>query len=239
MRERQIKDALLERYAAGEGDPELRAKIEATLAGSEPDRARLDELRADSAAFLTAHPPGPLVARFEEHRRTRRSRTLLKILAPVLALTAAAVAFALFGPSLPVDRQGIRLAVFNAREPGAPVGPVDVVSPGDAVRFLLAGRSMGFIAVLGRDAAGAVRVYVPKEGLRAERYDPKAPMLPDVAQVGSGREEIIGLFSPQPFELAPVVEALRQHKPLEGLLPAGSVSATVPLQKSPALNSAE
>ena len=49
--------------------------------------------------------------------------------------------------------------------------------------------------------------------------------------VQRGREEIIGIFSPARFDLTPVLEALRAGKPLDGLLPEGSVTATVPLKK--------
>lgn len=229
MTARTIKDALLERYLAGDLDPALRAQLDAALAASEPDRARLEELRADSAAFLVAHPPGPLAARVEARQRKRLA---WRLLVPAVALSAMALALTFATKKIPIDQQHIQLAVYAAQ--GGNVGPLEVATAGDAVKFLIAGRSMGFVAVLGRDASGEIHVYAPEEGKTAERYDPKTPMLPGVARLGpsAGREEIIGLFSPREFELAPVVRALREGRSLEGLLPEGSVTAVVPLEKS-------
>jgi RNA polymerase sigma-70 factor len=62
---RRILDSLLECYLVGALDAEARAEVEAALAESEVDRARFEELRAESEAFLIQHPPGPLVERFE------------------------------------------------------------------------------------------------------------------------------------------------------------------------------
>lgn len=63
---RHIPDALLERYLTDSLDAAERARLEATLADSRQDQARLAELRADSEAFLLRHPPDSLVARFRE-----------------------------------------------------------------------------------------------------------------------------------------------------------------------------
>jgi RNA polymerase sigma factor (sigma-70 family) len=60
---RRITDALLEHYIADELEPEEKARLEAILAASPMDQARLAELRADSAAILLRHPAGPLIAR--------------------------------------------------------------------------------------------------------------------------------------------------------------------------------
>ncbi|MBI5548346.1 MAG: hypothetical protein HY901_31070 [Deltaproteobacteria bacterium] len=233
MSARRIPDALLERLAADDLDAELRAHLEKTLAESELDRARLEELQRDSAAFLTAHPPGPLVARFEKREQGRRSwRTIKLLLIPGVAVATLGLVLFL-SPGSPIDQQRIQLAVYSAQGPGAVVGPLQVASAGDAVRFVLSGRSMGYVAVFGRDPSGKVRIYAPAEGATARRYDPKSPLLPDIARLapGSGREEIIGVFSPRPFEIGPVVEALGQAKDLRGLVPEGSLTAVVPLRK--------
>jgi anti-sigma factor RsiW len=68
---RHIKDGLLECYLVDALAPDVRARLEAQLATSPADQARLEELRADSAAFLTSYPEGPLVARYEaEHQNS-------------------------------------------------------------------------------------------------------------------------------------------------------------------------
>ncbi|MGC4113722.1 MAG: hypothetical protein QM765_03490 [Myxococcales bacterium] len=229
---RQIKDALLERYLAGDVTPEQRKSLDATLSASEDDRARLDELQKDTSAFLVAHPPGPLVAKVAERQR---KRFFLRLMIPAVAVAGCVALLAFAAHQVPIDQKKIELAVFAAQADGI-ARPLAVATPGDAVKFLLAGRAMGYVAVMGRDAQGHVRVYVPKEGQTAERYDPKKPLLPGVSNLSpqEGREEIIGLFCPREFELAPVVEALRDRQPLTGLLPEGSVTAIVPLEKTQA-----
>src|SRR5689334_7559966 len=87
---RRIPDALLERYLADTLPAEAKARLETTLAASPGDQARLAELRADSAAFLLQHPPGSLVARFQEESGRAKWWRRPMLLAPLLAATAAA-----------------------------------------------------------------------------------------------------------------------------------------------------
>jgi len=227
---RRIKDALLERYLAADVTPAQRTAIDAALASSEEDRARLDELQRDSSAFLVAHPPGPLVAKVAERQR---KRLLWRLLAPALAVAGCVAVVAFAAHRGPIDQKRIELAVYAAQGGDGVARPLAVATPGDAVKFVLAGRAMGYVAVLGRDAQGNVRVYVPKEGQTAEPYSPTSPVLPGISHLSpqSGREEIIGLFCPKAFALAPVVEARRDRQPLTGLLPEGTVTAVVPLEK--------
>jgi len=81
---RRVTDPLLEFYLVESLDAEARAQVEAVLAESAADRKRLQELRAESAAFLVQHPPGPLVERFEASQ-LRWWRSPLMLLVPVLA----------------------------------------------------------------------------------------------------------------------------------------------------------
>ncbi len=67
---RKLKDAPLERYLADALPARARARMEALLAASAKDRQRLEELRADSAAFLSKHPLTLAVP----HPRKRRPR---------------------------------------------------------------------------------------------------------------------------------------------------------------------
>ncbi|MGI5863920.1 MAG: anti-sigma factor family protein [Myxococcales bacterium] len=234
MTERKIKDGLLERFLAGDLDPALRAEIARTLESSEADRARLVELERDSAAFLALHPPGPLVARFEKTTRRRLHFLQLAPIGLAVAATAAIVLAVQWSNSLGVDRKGIQLAIYAADESGERIVSRNVVSSDDAVRFLLESANVGYVAVLGRAPNGDIRVYYPKEGTAAPAYHPKEPMLPGLTELApnAGREEILGFFCPKPFDVAPIVEALRAGKPLESVLPAGTLSAKVPLQKN-------
>ncbi|MFE8596878.1 OmpA family protein [Archangium violaceum] len=84
MEPRRLTEPMLECYLVGSLDEEARARVQAVLADSEADRARLEELRAESAAFLRQNPPGPLVERFEASRR-KGWRHPLVLLVPLLA----------------------------------------------------------------------------------------------------------------------------------------------------------
>ena len=81
---RRLTEPMLECYLVGSLDEEARARVQAVLAESEADRARLEELRAESAAFLLQFPPGPLVERFEASRRAWWRQPLV-LFVPVLA----------------------------------------------------------------------------------------------------------------------------------------------------------
>lgn len=81
---RRVTEPLLEFYLVDSLDAEARAQVEAVLAESAADRKRLEELRAESTAFLVQHPPGPLVERFEASQ-FRWWRSPLMLLVPVLA----------------------------------------------------------------------------------------------------------------------------------------------------------
>jgi hypothetical protein len=72
--ERRIPDVLLERHLLSLLKGEALERVEQGLAESEADRARLEELRAESSAFLVSHPLGPLDADLEKRLETRRRR---------------------------------------------------------------------------------------------------------------------------------------------------------------------
>jgi len=227
MSERRIKDALLERYLAGALPVAQATELERVLVDSPEDRARLETLRQDSGAFLLQHPAGRMLARLGEARAQRRRRVWAwRLLVPAVALASMLLVIRL-GPN-PVVPGRIQLALFNAD--GQAVRAEQVLDAGSAVRYVLQGSSMGFVAVLRRDASGQIVVHYPPGGEVAGPYDPKNPVL-GFAQLApsAGEEEIIGLFSSTRFDIGPVVEALRTGRPLEQVLPAGTLSARVGL----------
>jgi RNA polymerase sigma-70 factor (ECF subfamily) len=74
-------------------DEEARAEMDAVLAQSEADRARLEQLRGESAAFLIQHPPKSLMERFNANpaktpridffpRDARKNEVLRPVLVP-------------------------------------------------------------------------------------------------------------------------------------------------------------
>jgi hypothetical protein len=225
---RRVTEPLLECYLVDSLDAEARAQVEAVLAESEADRARLAELRAESAAFLVQHSPGPLVQRFESSQRRwwRKPQVLFALEMAV----AAAVALLVFvpGKELPGEepfttKGGVALALYGKRgESVVRVAPGEALSPGDALRFAVRAEGMrGYVAILSRDAAGVVTVYYPYEEKTAAPYDAQAPLLPGAIELGDveGEEVVYALFSPEPFGLDWAVSALREGRELEGAAP--------------------
>ncbi|MFZ5472252.1 MAG: hypothetical protein ACOZIN_22700 [Myxococcota bacterium] len=209
---RRVKDPLLERYLAGDLPAEAKARVEETLASSEGDRQRLEELRADSAAFLFKHPPGAFAAKV----RSRRSRLfwLSALLAP-LAVAAVALLLVLPGEDAYTTKGSLVLVLHRKTDTGSePLSHGAEVKPGDRLRFEVRAGGAGYVAVLGRDARGQVSVYLPFDGREAVPYDPKAPMLDQAIELDGtlGQEELFAFYSPQPFALAPVREALRKNQ---------------------------
>ncbi|MBI3181199.1 MAG: hypothetical protein HYZ28_03545 [Myxococcales bacterium] len=227
---RRIKDALLERYLAGDLAAEAKSTLEAGLAGSPPDRARLEELRADSQAFLTQHPPGQMVARYERAAR-RRWWALPAVLAP-LAAGAFAIGLVLDFPTEDepsfITKGGVTLTVHLRRgESSERLAKGVELSAKDAVRFELRAPGKGFAAVIGKDSAGKVTVYHPFGVLEAAAYEPAQPLLPTAIELDAtkGREQLWGLWSDRPFGLGEATEALRSGSPLEQAVPGVQLGA--------------
>lgn len=231
MTGRRLKDALLERYLADAVAGEAKEQLEAILRDSPADQARLRELRADSEAFLTQHPPGQMAARFEKEFSRSRWR-LPMLLAPLLAGAAAAwVLVASFPPEEEpafVVKGGVALTLHKRQgASSARVAPGDSLAPGDALRFEVKAPGSGYVAILGKDAAGRVTVYHPYGERSAAPYDARLPLLPTAIELDEtrGREDFFALWSAQPFRVEPAIEALERGEPLEGAVPTAEVGA--------------
>lgn len=210
---RRIPDALLERYLAQDLAAEARADVEAKLAASASERARLEELRADSAAYLIKHPPGPLLAKAGLDKPARPRWWL--VLAPLGAVACLALVVLAVREREP-DSQvkgGLVLSVFRQREGGAaaerlPSGAT--LSSGDRVRFEVRAPADGWVAVLSRDGAGRVTVYYPDHGRQAAPYTTSAALLPGATGLDDtrGPEQVWAVHGASPFALDPLVKAL-------------------------------
>jgi hypothetical protein len=223
---RRIPDSLLERYLADALDAKTRAQLEAILADSPGDRAHLEALRADSAAFLIQHPPGPLVERFrQERQRTRRWRWP-ELLIPTFA--AAAIALLVFLPRIiepTFTTKGPAILVLHRKtdQGSAVVSSNEPLAPGDTLRFEVKASSNGYLAVLGRDAKGVVTVYHPYGGTAAEPFETSQPVLPGAIVLDDtlGREDLYVLHSARPFALQWAIQALEQGRELQKAAPRG------------------
>jgi hypothetical protein len=227
---RRIPDALLERYLADALSAEAKARLETTLAASPGDQARLADLRADSAAFLLKHPPGPLVARFEADSRPQKwwQRHML----PAYAFGAVGVALMLsiLIPRIliPTDdpftvKGSVVLVLHRKQGDGSVTIPMDgPVAPHDAIRFEVKGAAGGFVAVLSRDSQGATSVYYPFGGSAAAPFDAAQALLPDAIELDDtlGREDLYVLHSTKPFDLKWALQALGAGRSLKEAAPA-------------------
>jgi hypothetical protein len=222
---RRIPDSLLERYLTDALDAQAKALLEAALAGSPEDRARLEELRADSAAFLIQHPPGPFVERFRQERKRARWWREPALLIPMFAASAIALAVFLVPIEPPTRTKGPAILVLHRKtDQGSAVVSSDVpLAPGDSLRFEVKASGNGYIAVLGRDAKGVITVYHPYEGTAAGPFDVSQPVLPGAIVLDDtlGREDLYVLHSARPFELEWAVRALAENRALQDAAPQG------------------
>ncbi|MCY1019707.1 DUF4384 domain-containing protein [Pyxidicoccus sp. MSG2] len=219
--ERRIQDALLERYLADALAPEARRQLESVLAESAPDRERLEALRADSAAFLVQHPPGPLVARYEAAEPARR-RPWWVLLVPALAASVLVVVWLREDPY--TVKGTVSLVLHRKAGDGSTrVEPGATLAPGDVLQFEVKAAEDGYVAVLSRDGQGTVTVYHPFGGTEAARYQAARPMLPAAIELDGvrGHEEVYALHSSQPFALDQAVAALKEGRKLEDAAPKG------------------
>ncbi len=217
MSARRLKDAVLERYLAEALAAPARAEVEAVLAASEPDRRRVEELRADSAAFLTSHPPGRFAAQVANKRRSKVFWALSLVPAAVLAASVAVFVGGQVEPPWSA-KGGVALAVHVRRGQGsAKLKPGESVPRGAALRFEISAPKAGFVALISKDAQGRVTQYHPFEGREAAPYEPRQPLLETAIQLEdvAGAEELYALWSAKPFETGWAVQALKEGAPVE------------------------
>ncbi|KFE67752.1 DUF4384 domain-containing protein [Hyalangium minutum] len=226
---RCVPDALLERYLTDSLSAADRDQLEARLMESPRDRARLEELRADSAAFLIQHPPAPLVARFRRQRRRRGGSWHWPTLLTEVLLVGAAVGMLLVlqgdsllrllrdEPDFSVKGSVVLVMYRKEGDTGIPVSQNARLAPNDALRFEVRAPASGYVAVLSRDGRGAAFVYYPFDGVDAALYDASQPLLPGAIELDDtlGQEDVYALYSAEPFGLEWAVEALRQGRLLK------------------------
>lgn len=227
---RRLKDAVLEKYLAGDAGAELAAMVERTLDGSPDDAARLAELRADSAAFLLLHPPGRAAQKLAPAPRR------LFAWAPLAGALAAALVLVLLPRLEPTSsvKGGLALTVHRRTAEGSQaLSPGTVLHPGDELRFELRAGGPGYAALYERDGTGALSLLAPRGGSHARALVPQVPVLPEAVRLdaSAGPETFIAVFSPRPFALSVVEAALRENRPLDSLgLALSSTSSRWPKQ---------
>ncbi len=239
--DRVFTDLELERYLAGDLDATRARELEARASGS--DRARLDEIRAESAAFLGSIDVAAEVRAIGRKMELREAepRGLAKWwrwIAGGGMLAAAAAALLLFilrAPDDPVDAdlaiKGNDIALI-LHAPSGKLASGDVVAPGDQLRFEVIAPRRGFVAIIGVDGTGSPSIYVPDTGTKPRAYDPKSDrVLPGAIELDEtpGDERFFALWSERAFAVDVVAAAVAARTPL----PRGVRSVEVVLAKRP------
>ncbi len=241
MADRKFTDLELERSLAGDLPAARARELEA---GATPaDRARLDELRGEHAAFL-AQVDLPAELRAIERRAAQLApEPPQKRLAAWWrwAMTGGALAAAAATVFLVVRRRtpqseedddvrtkggGITF-VIHAQSRELATG--DAVAPGEKIRFEIGAPRRGYVAVFGVAGAGETTVYYPYGATTPAAYDPGVTrLLPGAIQLDAtpGAERFYAVYAEEPFAIAAVVPAVQQAH-----LPAGVSSAEVVLEK--------
>ena len=226
-------DFEIETYLCGDGDPDLRARIEASARDSKELRAYLAERRAQREAFLTLHPVLPPSPKLEARRSWLGSARTWWLSAAV-GLSAAAAGVALWvqpspnpaprvsSPDLAADA-GIRTrggltARLVIRRKGRTFDYDGrfALRPGDQARIVVESPHGGYVTVIGEDEADAP--------------DGKLPVFYDNAPLGPGRQVLPGsltlddrvgterwvvFHAREPVSTEELRAAVRQGRPVE------------------------
>jgi len=132
---RRIPDLMLERYLADAMDAKARRQVEALLAESPADAARLAELRANSEAFLQRHPPEGMLAHLRTLNLSAEQRVPL-----VGALTRRCLTEAQRPEASYISDEFVALCLASRLDPGHALQHPGFNSPGEAPisRFIVA-----------------------------------------------------------------------------------------------------
>ena len=202
----------VERHSAGEAVA-AKAHIEACAHCG----AYVQELQAAAEAFLKQRPAELFLPQVARRAQTPAARPWLHWLsagfgAVAVASLAAIVLPELLAPADDVRLKGASIEVFYKRGTSDPARVLDGASlePGDTLRFRYRGEKKAQLALFERDASGAVTVFAPFGGAQSGERD-RDEFFADAVAVDAtlGTSTLYIVQSQTPFELAPVVEAIR------------------------------
>jgi hypothetical protein len=240
-----LSDLLLDRLVAGEiADPAEAQTHLASCPRCAERKAELDRVRAE----VSERPVPRALARAFAGKPRRRLRPWQPALAAGLAAAAATVILLRPAPAPPPPRSpeytGTRakgggahfqLYVRHGDTTRAALSG-EVVAPGDTLQLSCSSPEPGFVAVLSRDGAGTVSVYVPGEPDAralvpiAAGHDVPLPAS-TVLDATLGQETLYALFCPERLALAPLVDELRRTGTLDA--PTGCRLEPIRLDKRP------
>lgn len=224
---RRLKDPLLEKYLAGALDEAARADLEKTLAQSPEDLRRVEELRADSAAFLVQHPPAAFAAKVA---RPAWGGWKPWAWLPLAAAVAAGVLLVVRRPVEPEEELTVKGAVVlvlhrKVADASELVGAGAALHAGDTLRFEIRAPGRGWVAVLGVDPAGAPTLYAPPGGTQPIHLESGTAVLDDavVLDDAKGPESFLVVWASAPYDLQAVLAGLKQGRKVEATVPGSKV----------------
>ncbi len=208
-----IRRFTLERYLAGELDPEESKAIERHLEQDSSAAGALEELRREQRQFESDVPYATF--RVEHERRRGRARrrgkrlrvggflgigvALVTAMLAVIVIPPVADEFAEHEPGNRSKGVEVGLSFFVVRDGGRPQAGVScqLVRAGDTVQLFYDAPGYDFAAVFGVDGSGAVSLYWPPSGFEMRELPARqgpfefALTLDDVP----GRERFFAVFS--------------------------------------------
>jgi len=242
MDDRRLTDLELERWLVGDL-PEPRRR-----AASEADRARLEALRAEHAAWLATVDVAAELRAIEQRvaraaPARQRWRPVRWVASAGAVAAAAAVVLLLVvarGPAghEPRDDDDLRtkgdsvaliMYVAGAEGAGRRLATGDPARPGDRVRFEVRVPDRGYVAIVGIDGPGNATIYYPFGGHEPAAIDPSGGVLPGAIALDAtpGVERFYAVYAARPFALDPALVAGLQT----GAAPRGVATASVALRK--------
>jgi hypothetical protein len=214
----EISTLLLERYVQGSASAVEKARVEA----SPEAMTRVEELRRDSTALLTAHPPANVAALVRARAAAADKRTVRPFLwlAPVVAVACAVLFIAMPRE----DGEGIRLKGVKPhltlyRQVGTSsekLASGSAAHPGDTVQLAYLAGEATYGAIVSVDGRGNVTVHVPTSGdgklsQKNEVLLPRAYTLDDAPRF----ERFVFVAGLKPVDVARLQKLLRATPELE------------------------
>jgi len=204
-----LSDLTLDWLTAAELDDAATARAEAHLRGCATCQGRKEAIEAQRAEYRATRRvlPSP--------RRQPRRWSLFSVLGGgglVAAAAAAMVFFFVLRPeSATRTKGGDRLGFYVKRGDAVWKGrALQVLNPGDALRFDVAGADGRFIAVFSLDGGGQASIYFPTDRPSAVRSSPGPLPASTVLDAQLGTEQLIGLFCDREQTLEPLRLVLEQ-----------------------------
>lgn len=211
--------AVLEALSAGEPMPDAtQAHVRACATCS----SHLGALTAGRDTFLRARPADRFLRQLERReaaapRAPSPWRRLLPVLAtvvPVLALVVVLGPRLVQGPPVTTKGDAFRVVASRAGAEAVPLEADSVVKAGDRLRFAYESEVDGHLLVLELDGRGNASVFHPFEGsASAPLAALQRGFLPGSVELDDapGTEWLFAVFSPRPFQAAPLLTQLREQ----------------------------